>query len=287
MHLFNLHTHTCFCDGSKPPSVFVQNAIRNNFTALGFSGHSPLPFENGFAIKDHYLAKYCETIRDLQSKYKDNIKVFLGLELDYIPGVTKDFSYFARKCKLDYTIGSVHLIPGKDNEKIWFIDGPRREIYDNGLNDIFQGDIKKGVTAYYEQINEMVLKQKPDVVGHLDKIKMHNQDRYFTEDEKWYQYLVDQSLKLISNQGCIIEVNTRGIYKKRCPDLFPGPDILKKAYALGIPVTITSDAHDPAELDDGFDIALKTLKEIGYKRISMLDDEGWTTIDIRDFGKNN
>jgi histidinol-phosphatase (PHP family) len=283
MYLFNFHTHSCFCDGSDHPEVFIKEAIKKNFSSIGFSGHSPLPFENNFAIKEKYLQRYCDTIRDLKIKYKDNIKVFLALELDHIPGLTKDFSLLIEECKLEYTIGSVHMIPSEHNDKLWFIDGPKRESFDTGLNEVFNGDIVKGVTAYFEQIMEMLQTQKPDVVGHLDKVKMHNQDRFFKEDEKWYRDLTDKTLRIIKETGAIIEVNTRGIYKKRCPDLFPGPEIIEKAYALGIPVTISSDAHHPSELDNCFDIALKTIKDIGYKRLSMFSEKGWTMVDIREW----
>ncbi len=287
MPLFNFHTHTCFCDGSDKPPAYVEEAISKNFTALGFSGHSPLPFENSFAIKDEYLGRFRDTIRNLQKEFADRIKIYLALELDYIPGISKDFRIFKKSCKLDYTIGSVHLIPDKSKEKLWFIDGPKPETYDKGLMEIFDGDIKTAVTTYYHQINEMLITQKPDVVGHLDKIKMHNKDRFFTEDEKWYEDLVDETLEIIQSEGTIIEANTRGIYKKRSSSLFPGERVLEKAYMLGIPVTISSDAHKPTELDSGFDIALQTLKDIGYQRLSVFDHDRWDMIDIRGFGRTD
>jgi len=57
-----------------------------------------------------------------------------------------------------------------------------------------------------------------------------------------------KTLGMIRNAGSIVEVNTRGLYKKRSDSLFPGPAILKKILALGIPITISSDAHKPHEL---------------------------------------
>ena len=47
----------------------------------------------------------------------------------------------------------------------------------------------------------MMLTQKPDIIGHFDKIKMHNQDRYFSEDEPWYRDLVMELLDTILKQG--------------------------------------------------------------------------------------
>ena len=66
---------------------------------------------------------------------------------------------------------------------------------------IFGGDIRKAVSAYYQQVNRMILTQKPDILGHFDKIKMHNQDRYFREDESWYRELVMDLLDIVRTVG--------------------------------------------------------------------------------------
>jgi histidinol-phosphatase (PHP family) len=111
----------------------------------------------------------------------------------------------------------------------------------------------------------MIITQKPDIVGHLDKIKMYNRNRFFSEEEFWYVNLVEETLDLASGTGCVIEVNTRGIYKKRSDTLFPGTEILKKILQRNIPLTITSDAHAPQELSLGFEEARKVLIELGFR----------------------
>lgn len=40
--LYNLHTHTQFCDGHAAMEEFVVEAIASGITHLGFSPHSPL-----------------------------------------------------------------------------------------------------------------------------------------------------------------------------------------------------------------------------------------------------
>ncbi len=119
------------------------------------------------------------TIRALDEKYKDKINILLSMEIDYIPGITRAFAEFSKAGNLDYTIGGVHLVRNKEIEKLWFIDGSKQETYDDGLQKLFNGHIRKGVEAYYSQIHEMVATQKPDIIAHLDKIKMHNKNRYF------------------------------------------------------------------------------------------------------------
>jgi histidinol-phosphatase (PHP family) len=276
LNLFNLHTHSNFCDGTGEPEEFVHSALAKAFHTLGFSSHAPVPFKNNFAIRDdEQLQYYCRTIRELQVKYLDRISIWLALELDYIEGMTRDFSELRQLCGLDYTIGSVHLVKNGNDDGLWFIDGPKSESYDNGLKTIFGGDIRRAVRAYYQQVSRMILTQKPDILGHFDKIKMHNQDRYFREDETWYRELVMEVLDIVKQSGVIVEVNTRGIYKKRCNELFPGTWVLKEMKEKGIPVTISSDAHRPEEIDGYYAEALEILKGIGFKSLLYFNEGGW------------
>lgn len=272
MNLFNLHTHTHYCDGKNPPEEYVIQAIELGFHTIGFSSHAPVPFKNHFAIKDEKLEDYFQTIRDLKLKYKDSIQILLALEIDYIPGITKAFADFRKQGNLDYVIGGVHLIRNLDKEGLWFIDGPLQEKYDEGLNKLFNGHARQGVEAYYQQLLEMIAKQQPDIIAHLDKIKMHNKERFFSIEEQWYKDLVWKILKYIAKEtNCIIEVNTRGLYKKRCDTFFPGPEILEQIFHLNIPITLSSDAHKPDELNKYYSEGLDLLKDIGFKEILCFD----------------
>ena len=272
--LFNFHTHTRFSDGTGEPELFVKQALDLGFDALGFSEHSPLPFENTFALKGSELDEYSTTVRTLAEKYTGKIEIRLGMEMDYIPGHSENFAAVAAQCGLDYTIGSVHLVVSPSGE-LWFIDGPVPEIYDDGLFYLFEGDIRKAVTAYYHQVNRMIETQKPDIIGHMDKIKMHNRERFFREDEFWYRALVSETLGLIARTGTIVEVNTRGIYKNRSTTTYPGIDILKQLKELGVRVTISSDAHKADELDGAFRIARQLLAEAEYKEVAFFNGNSW------------
>jgi histidinol-phosphatase (PHP family) len=286
--LFNLHTHTSYSDGSSSPEEYLKEALRLGFSVLGFSDHSPVPFDNDFAIKKEQLGEYVNAIHKLSPtpvpspirERRREIEILLGLEIDFIPGLTESTDFYRQAHDFDYFIGSVHLVKNSSSGGLWFIDGPQVAIYDQGLKDHFNGDIRQGVRSYYHQINEMIITQKPDIIGHLDKIKMHNRNRYFRENESWYIQLVDETLDVIKENQCIVEVNTRGLYKKRSDSLFPGPEILKKILAMKIPVTISTDAHKPAELSMGIEEARKALSEIGFKVLSIITSEGWNEVPL-------
>lgn len=270
----NYHTHSYFSDGSAEPVEYIEEAIRQGFSSLGFSEHSALPFENTFALKNGSEQAYVTEIRRLRDLYKDRLEVLLALEADYIPVLSTGFQEQKAALGLDYVIGSVHLVKNPDGE-LWFIDGPKREIYDNGLNQLFGGDIRKGVTAYWHQINQMLEEEQFEIIGHFDKIKMHNQGRWFSEDESWYTRLVNETIDLIEEKGVIVEVNTRGIYKGRSTSLFPGEFILRQLSERNIPVILSSDAHHPSEISMYFDEARKVIKSCGLKIIRVFDNGNW------------
>jgi len=97
MNFSNFHTHSLFCDGVALPEIYVEEAIKKGMDSLGFSSHAPVPFKNGWSMKYDKLMEYQKTIRTLQEKYNNIIKIYLGLEIDYIPGITTSFEEFRKK----------------------------------------------------------------------------------------------------------------------------------------------------------------------------------------------
>jgi len=292
----NLHTHTHFSDGTSSPEAYIEEAEKLGFSVIGFSDHSPVPFPNTFAIHEGGLRGYVEVIQRLKSCLTapplnplpnkggeisnfqfpiSNLEILLGLEYDYIPGLTTPLSSLRGEYPFDYIIGSVHLVRNHHPDLLWFIDGPQVKTYDKGLRDVFGGDIRKAVTAYWRQLQEMITQEKPDIIGHFDKIKMHNHDRYFHENDAWYVALAEETLELIRQLGLVVEVNTRGIYKQRSDSLFPGPELLKTIRSMNIPITLASDAHKPEELSLYFPEAKDILKGIGFKSLWLLNSSGW------------
>ena len=272
----NHHTHSIYSDGSSQPEEYIVAAIEKGFNLLGFTEHSPLPFDNTFSFKKEKKDEYMELMGILKQKFSGQIAVYSGMEMDYIPGMSENFSKVKAEYKLDYLIGSVHLVKPENTDELWFTDGPDYRTYDHGLNELFGGDIRKAVTTYFQQINEMIDTQQLDIIGHFDKIKMHNQDRFFKEDEAWYKALLNETLELVQDRDIIVEVNTRGIYKQRSETTYPGLDILKQMKAMRVPVMVNSDAHKPHELDGEFGYGISLLKEAGIDEVVYFKGNGWS-----------
>lgn len=258
------HTHTQYCDGGSEPRLYIEKALELGFSSLGFSGHAPVPILNSFAIPENKLEAYCQEINTLKEEYNNRIEILLGLEIDYIPGISVPAEEYRNRCGLDYEIGSVHLVKNMDTGGLWFIDGPKTETFDEGLEKVFSGNIRLAVQAYFEQINEMIVNDKPMIIGHIDKIRMHNRERFFSESEEWYIKLLGHCFDLVKKSGAIVEINTRGVYKKRSETFFPSPLALDMIKERSIPIIISTDAHLTEELDLGFDDALSSVQKLGY-----------------------
>jgi histidinol phosphate phosphatase HisJ family len=274
MKYFSYHTHSSYCDGKGDPEEYIKEGINLGMSAIGFSSHAPLNENVPWAMKSSRVKSYLNEINRLKRAHKDEIEVYLSLELDYIPGFTKPFKSWKETLGLDYTIGSVHLVKGDSNDEFWFLDGPDTN-YSEGIQKLFHGDVEQAVSAYFRQVIEMIETQKPDVIGHVDKVKMNNKGRFFEETEGWYLNLLNKTLNVLEKSECIVEVNTRGIYKKKSPKLFPDDYFLMECCKRNISVTIGTDAHQPTELLSHFDETIKKLKQIGFKQVSVFHKGIW------------
>lgn len=275
----NYHMHTHYCDGKGTPSDYAAAAIYAGARTIGFSSHAPLPFPCAWCMRAESFPSYDGDVDEL--KHNSHIQVYKGLEVDYVSGVIGPADF---KKHLDYTIGSVHFVEAFRDGRYWEIDNAHN-IFVNGLNEIFNGDIKAAISRYYEITREMLLNSTPEIVGHLDKIKIHNpDDKYFNESDGWYRNEVEKTLQTIQQTGVIVEVNTRGLYQKKSSTTYPSPWILEKIHALKIPITLSSDAHHPKDIFALFTEAATMLNTIGFRAISILIDGNWQAVNLTPHG---
>jgi histidinol-phosphatase (PHP family) len=272
----NFHMHSNFCDGAANPADYVEQAKSMGITSLGFSSHAPVPFDCRWCMKRERFEAYLDTI-ELLKKKTEALEIYTGLEIDYIPGVISPTDF---KSRLDFTIGSIHFVDKSSDQIPWEIDGAHK-VFLEGLASIFKNDIRAAVTRYYELTRDMVQKSSPDVVGHLDKIKIQNPDyKFYRESETWYQEEIDKTLQVIAHAGSIVEVNTRGIYQKKTPETYPAPWILEKIHQLNIPITLSSDAHHPKDIVSQFELTTAMLLSIGFKKITILRNGSWSPVKL-------
>jgi histidinol-phosphatase (PHP family) len=274
----NFHSHCNFCDGSDPAEAYIEAAIQRGMAAYGFSSHAPLPIARDWAMRKEELPRYIQQLQTLRSRYQEEIELAIGLEIDYLPGVSWWDFYGPVLRGLDYTIGSVHLVEAFADGRPWEVDGDHAT-FAEGLATIFKGDVRAAVSRYYELTRWMLMLENPDVLGHMDKIKLQNVHHpYFQETESWYQKEVEKTLKVVATMGTIVEINTRGLYSGKTLDLYPSHWVLERMAALRIPIMLNSDAHRPAEVAAGFEHAAPLLRKVGFKELMVLESGTWKSV---------
>ena len=270
----NYHSHCNYCDGKGEMEEYAEEAFHKGFLAYGYSSHAPIPFDCEWCMKISDLDEYIGHIENLKLQWKGKMPIFAGLEVDYIPGMIGPNSPFLKTINLDYTIGSVHFIDAFEDGTPWEIDG-LHTIFRKGLEEIFNNDIKAVIRRYFELTRMMVQNDCPDVVGHLDKIKIQNpNNQYYDENESWYRDEVLKTLSVISEANVIVEVNTRGLYKN-VAELYPGIRILKIMNEMNIPIMLNSDSHHIREIDGSFTQAAQALHKAGYDHLHVFLNDKW------------
>lgn len=270
----NYHSHSTFCDGTSSMEQVCRAAFDRGFDYWGVSSHAPLDLKKHFGIKTEDVPLYLSTIQELKEKYQPMMKVFSAMEIDFVTDLMEQSDVVAKKYSLDYFIGSVHQVKEHNlSKETWFIDGHDSSVYDRGLEQLFDMDIKRAVRCYYQQQMRMVSKCKPDIIGHFTKVNMHNKGRYFSEQEPWYEDLVMSLIDCLIKNDTVVEINTRGLYKGRHDDYYPSKRWIKVLIDKSVPLVISTDCHNATEVDAYYQEALDTLQALGCKQLWYFDGQ--------------
>ena len=81
----NFHTHSTWCDGRNTPEEMAEAAVAKGFSALGFSSHALLPGRQEGMLSPETISGYAADVRAVRDRHAGEIKIFLGVEADYVP----------------------------------------------------------------------------------------------------------------------------------------------------------------------------------------------------------
>ena len=276
----NYHSHTPLCDGRSTPDEMIKSAIEKGFVSWAFTSHAPVPFATEWTMKTEDTALYLKMIGEVKEIYQDRIDIYTGLEMDYLPEVGWGLKDTAIVDALDIKIGSVHFAGKFDDGVFWSVDGPIEE-YKAGLAQIFGGDIKQLVKAFYRVSAEMVEDGDFDFIGHFDKIYQHGR-QWFDCSEKWYVNEVNAFLSLVKEKGSVMEMNTKSVEKHGI--LYPHASFLQLVSDYKIPLVLNSDTHDANLVKLGFAEAAEAMNQVGINSVLVRCNSGWEEVPLSSKG---
>lgn len=240
----NYHTHTTFCDGKSSAEEMVLQAIRLGLKELGFSGHSYTFFDQSYCMTQAGTREYMDTVRQLKEKYRDQIKIYLGVEQDYYSDAATD--------EYEYIIGSVHYV--KKDGCYLPVDNDRESQLDS-VRRFYGGDFYGFIEDYYDTVADVYRKTGCHIVGHFDLVTKFNAAHdLFDPRHPRYQAAANKALQALMDAPVIMEVNVGAVAKGYTTEPYPAKDILTQWLAAGKPIHYSSDCHQAEKLLFGQDI---------------------------------
>ena len=262
MRLTNYHTHTTYCDGKNSCEEMILSAIDKNMAEIGFSVHSPLPFYTDWSIKEEKIDEYKKELSALREKYKNQIKIYIGIEQDYFSVNSTD--------GFDYVIGSVHHI--YKNGEYLALDLSADEVKNN-IKKHYNGDALAYCEDYYKLVGDVYNKTRCQIIGHVDLITKFNERMPLIDtNNPRYQKASENAVNELIKSPAIFEINTGAISRGYRSTPYPSDALLDIIADSGKPFVISSDSHSVDTVDFGIKNMAIELDMCGYKYIKSLDE---------------
>lgn len=249
----NYHTHTSRCGhgGNFRDEDYVLAAMDNGIAVLGFSDHTPWPYETGFdnsrvRMDITRLPEYTASIRELQEKYKGKIRIYLGMECEYFPKYLPWLQ--SRKKEMDYLILGNHWHLNNENGELYFGRSSQPEDIINYVKCTVEG-LETGMFTYLAH---------PDLVF----------ARYpsFDETAEAYSHVLCREAKRLNIP---LEFNILGLQRWDIGEYtqmgYPHPKFWEIAAEEGCAAIIGLDAHIPEHFyqKERVDRAVQRLQSLG------------------------
>ena len=230
----NYHTHTRRCGHAVGEDrEYVEAAIAAGIKQLGFSDHAPMVFPappypadfySGFRMKREETADYFASIRSLAARYRGQIEITVGLEVEYYPDCFPLFSEFIAPFAPDYLILGQHFTGGE-------LDG---------IPSFRETANAAELSAYYDGVLAAIRTGAFFYIAHPDVFN-------YRGDEETYRAVTRRFLEAAKPYDPLLEINRLGLYDGRH---YPREAFWELAGELGFRAIVGLDAHDPAVFRD-------------------------------------
>ena len=223
----NYHAHTTRCNHAfGTEKEYVEAAIQRGLRIFGFSDHTPQYFPGDYythmRMRPYELLDYCAEVRKLQSEYRGQIEIPLGLEVEYYPAIWGELLPRLRDAGIEYLILGQHWLGNEINEP-----GSAAATAD-----------EETLCRYCRQVMDAMETGLITYVAHPDLIN-------YVGDREVYRRHVRELCRAAREAGMPLEINLLGMaYGKH----YPNPLFWEVAAEEGCKVILGLDAHAPAHI---------------------------------------
>lgn len=253
--MIDYHIHTSLCNHAQGEMEdYVAAAIEKKLVEICFLDHLILHKEgkhSSMNLKE--LPLYFAETQRLKNKYRDKIKVKVGLEVDFDPQNIDIIENLLAQYSFDAIGSSVHFINGIN------IASRREAAKTCEKNDDYL------IEKYFQTLYKMLDYCYFDFICHFDVIKKNGR-----EIPNKFKSLIDDIISKIAVKNIAVEINTGG-WQHPANECYPSPGIIQKCIDADIPILLSSDAHKPEDVGNNFEKAIRILSSFGCRKISSFN----------------
>ena len=248
----NYHTHTWRCNhATGAEEDYVKAAVEQGFDILGFSDHTPQFFPEGYISKIRMepgeLPNYCALVRDLRDRYSQQIRIHVGLEVEYYPALFPELLRAVQDQGVEYLILGQHFLGNEQNQP--YTGAPTMD--------------ETVLQRYCEQAMDAMQTGVFTYFAHPDLIK-------FQGDHAIYRKHMRRLCQEAKSCSLPLEMNLLGFWSQRN---YPDIRFWSLAAEEGCQAVLGWDAHAPEQLckPEAEGTLRKAAKRLGLELLETVD----------------
>ncbi len=249
------HVHTAWSDGTGTVEDVVRRAAELGLPEIAVAEHftpSPGPDEDWW-LRPEQLGDYVADVRAAAARH-DDVRVLLGVEAEYVAGREAELEEVLSAWPFEVVVLGIHEVDG------FVFDDPALR------GDPRWDDPDALLAAYYRTARQAAEWGRFDILAHLDYISLwgHLPGPAVLPE-------IEEALDALAASGAAIELNSDR-FSDPAGVMYPSVEILRRANARGIPLTIDSDAHEAEHVGRAWDEAIAHARAAGYRETLRLSD---------------
>ncbi|WP_455138953.1 PHP domain-containing protein [Thermophilibacter sp.] len=271
--IVDTHTHTRFSDGVGTFEENVAAAEAAGCAVLVSTDHLTLPAamdpSGSVQVVESRLAEH-RAAWEAAAAAHPGVECVYGFECDWYPGCEKNVERWSAGAQV--RLGSVHWL-GEQDDGAWIDDVNDQRIWrELGPDEVWRRYVEAWCSACESPLPF-------DTMAHPDlPERMRGEGFPATID---LAPLWDEMASCARDTGRRVELSTAG-WRKGVGDYYPARGLLERFCHAGVPVTVGSDGHRPADLCDGIRGAYAHAWEVGYRTVEVPRADGsWEAMPLR------
>lgn len=248
----NYHTHTWRCNHAiGEEEAYIKSAVEQGFDILGFSDHTPQFFPEGYTsgirMATTELPNYCKLLRELRERYREDILLHVGLEVEYYPAIFSELLPALRDQGVEYLLLGQHFLGNEQGQHYNGAPTADEEILRQYCQQSMEA-MQTGVFTYF---------------AHPDLIK-------FQGDHATYRKYMRRLCQEAKSCGLPLEMNLLGLWSGRN---YPDMRFWALAAEEGCQAVLGWDAHAPEHLckADAEKTMRKAVKQLGLELLDTVE----------------